>query len=138
MIRIFIFGTLKFGFPNFVINQGHKIEGQFKTRLAYPLLLVGNRHSPWLIDEPGSGYQVKGEIFQVEQTALKAMDMLERIDQADGYRRKKIEVENSETGEILFVDAYLKPQNQLNKDDVVGGPYPEYTLDHASQYQSRA
>ncbi|MFT5505934.1 MAG: gamma-glutamylaminecyclotransferase [Gammaproteobacteria bacterium] len=137
MIRLFIFGTLKCGFPNSAINQGHNIKGRFKTRQAYPLLLVGDRHSPWLVDEPGSGYQVTGEIFKVDKATLRAMDKLERIDQPDGYRRTKIAVENSYTGETLLVDAYLKPPDQLNKHEVMGGPYREYTLDHASQYQSR-
>jgi gamma-glutamylaminecyclotransferase len=79
-----------------------------------------------------------GELFQVNQETLVAMDKLERVDQPDGYRREKIEVENSDTGETLFVDAYLKPRDQLNDHAVIGGPYPEYSLDHASQYRSRS
>jgi hypothetical protein len=42
---VFIFGTLKEGFPNFGINRGTRVPGEFKTCAAYSLYLVGERHS---------------------------------------------------------------------------------------------
>jgi gamma-glutamylaminecyclotransferase len=41
--RVFVFGTLKQGFPNFHINRGRRVAGEFATGLAYPLYLVGER-----------------------------------------------------------------------------------------------
>src|SRR5438132_9604523 len=92
---VFVFGTLKEGFPNFSPNRGTRIPGEFRTRVAYPLYLVGERHSPWLIDEPGQGLHVTGQIFRVNPQALAAMDALERVSEPDGYRRKVMELEGS-------------------------------------------
>ena len=45
---VFVFGTLKEGFPNFATNRGARVAGSFRTRAAYPLYLVGDRHVPWI------------------------------------------------------------------------------------------
>lgn len=47
---VFVFGTLKEGFPNFATNKGVRRGGDFVTASRYPLYLVGERCSPWLID----------------------------------------------------------------------------------------
>ena len=51
--RVFVFGTLKEGFPNFATNRGRRIAGGFVTVQRYPLYLVGERFSPWLLDAAG-------------------------------------------------------------------------------------
>ena len=56
--RVFVFGTLKEGFPNFATHRGTRVPGVFKTRPRLPLYLVGERHVPWLLDLPGQGLQV--------------------------------------------------------------------------------
>ena len=84
---VFVFGTLKEGFPNFATNRGVRVGGTCKTREPYPLFLVGDRCSPWLMDEPGAGLHVEGEIFRVDESTLQAMDRLERVtDHAALYR----------------------------------------------------
>jgi gamma-glutamylaminecyclotransferase len=40
---VFVFGTLKDGFPNHSENEGKKIVGRFMTRDKYPLYLIGER-----------------------------------------------------------------------------------------------
>lgn len=79
---VFVFGTLKEGFP----NKGIRMAGTFLTKECYPLYLVGERHSPWLINAPGDGKRIVGQVFEVDQAALEAMDKLERISVPDGYR----------------------------------------------------
>ncbi|WP_039841607.1 gamma-glutamylcyclotransferase [Vibrio owensii] len=49
MHRVFVYGTLKEGFPNFKSNNGTRYQGKFTTLETYPLYLVGDRYSPWLI-----------------------------------------------------------------------------------------
>lgn len=51
--RVFVFGTLKEGFPNFAVNTGIRLSGNFETEDLYPLYLVGERHSPWLVLNAG-------------------------------------------------------------------------------------
>ncbi len=55
-IRLFVYGTLKQGFPNHGINTGRRVPGRFRTRKAHPLLVVRLPHedrAPWLLDQPG-------------------------------------------------------------------------------------
>jgi gamma-glutamylaminecyclotransferase len=135
---VFVFGTLKEGFPNFATNRGVRMGGRFITREAYPLYLVGDRHSPWLIDEPGTGARVAGEVFRVDAETLGAMDSLERVAEPDGYRRVILEVECAETATHHRAYAYLKAADQLVPSQIRKGPLHDYTHDHAALYRRRA
>jgi gamma-glutamylaminecyclotransferase len=55
---VFVFGTLKQDFPNFHANRGVRVPGNYITAQRFPFYLVGERYSPWLIDQPGLGHQV--------------------------------------------------------------------------------
>lgn len=137
---VFVFGTLKEGFPNFHINSGVRIPGEFSTEQRLPLYLVGERNSPWLINSPGQGYQVTGQVFRVDDAALEQMDALERVNELDGYRRLPVSVVSQVAawGADSVVFAYLKPPEQFSLSSARLGPLPEYTLEHAALYRSRA
>ena len=135
--KVFVFGTLKQGFPNFHLNHGQKLPGYFSTAQPYPLYLIGDRHSPWLINDPGHGEIVTGEIFLVGDQELETMDKLERIEKRFGYRRETIQVKNIETTQISDVYCYLKPKDQLKTKNIKLGPLDQYELHHAELYQSR-
>lgn len=137
MDRLFVFGTLKEDFPNSHLNQGHRIPGTFTTLEPYPLYLVGERHSPWLINEPGQGETVQGELYQVNEQQLEMMDILERIHLNDGYQRMTINVQQIETSKTLEAFCYLKSHQQLNKDEIRLGPLSFYNHEHAQYYQFR-
>ncbi|MCB1741804.1 MAG: gamma-glutamylcyclotransferase [Gammaproteobacteria bacterium] len=140
MYRVFVFGTLKDGFPNHAVNQGRRLPGTFRTCAPLPLYLVGERCSPWLLDQPGEGHQVLGEVFEVDADGLAAMDVLERVDRADGYQRVEIDVEPCDAaapGGGLRVHAYLKAPRQLLPDMQRLGPLAVYTLEHARLYKPR-
>ncbi|MDB5873899.1 MAG: gamma-glutamylcyclotransferase [Ramlibacter sp.] len=138
--RVFVFGTLKEGFPNFATNKGARVPGDFITVERFPLYLVGERFSPWLIAAPGTGHQVAGQVFEVDPAALARMDALERIHEADGYRRIPVDVVARATpaGPRLSVFAYVKPSDQLAMSEVRLGPLAEYTAEHAALYTKRA
>jgi len=137
---VFVFGTLKEGFPNFPTNKGVRKPGSFLTKERYPFYLVGERHSPWLINNPGQGERIVGQVFEVDQATLEAMDKLERISEPDGYRRVIVEVEavNATSQSSLCAFAYLKQAQHFVPEEVRFGPFPEYTLAHAELYRSRA
>ncbi len=135
--KVFVFGTLKQGFPNFHLNHGQQLPGQFQTAQPYPLYLIGDRHSPWLINDPGHGELVTGEIYFVGDQELETMDQLERVEKKYGYRREIIQVKNIETSETLTVFCYLKPEDQLKTKNIKFGPLDQYELHHADLYQSR-
>ena len=136
---VFVFGTLKEGFPNFDKNAGKRLPGTFVTVERLPLYLVGARHSAWLIDRPGEGHFVRGQVFEVDAAALRTMDILERIDEPDGYKRRKLGVKSvgTPTPAALDVFAYLKEPVQLVGATIRLGPLAEYTLEHAALYRAR-
>ena len=133
--RIFVFGTLKEGFPNFRVNKGARVPGRYRTRERFPLYLVGERHVPWMLDRRGEGEQVVGELYDVDDATLAAMDRLERVGAPDGYVRVAIAVAGE--GAALEAFAYMKPAAQWAPDQARGGPLAEYTLEHARLYRAR-
>jgi gamma-glutamylaminecyclotransferase len=135
---VFVFGTLKHGFPNFGFNTGERVAGDFVTQERFPLYLIGERHVPWMIDTSGSGHEVVGQVFRVNALALAAMDALERVTEPDGYRRILIGIRRRDAvSQIRQAFAYMKPAEQLDPMQVQVGPIAEYTLEHAALYRNR-
>lgn len=139
MHRVFVFGTLKEGFPNFATNRGRRVAGDFVTKERYPFYLVGERHSPWLLDQPGEGERIVGQVFEVDEAALEAMDVLERINEPDGYRRKTISVASCAAEDPTPIDVfvYMKQAGHFVRSEARLGPLREYTLEHAALYRPR-
>ena len=137
--RVFVFGTLKEGFPNFATNRGTRLPGTFATKERYPLYLVGERCSPWLVDRPGEGEHVLGQVFEVDPGTLDAMDRLERVHEPDGYRRVRLVVVPIQPAQPEGIDvfAYLKPSQHLAASEVRRGPLCDYTLEDAALYRPR-
>jgi len=136
---VFVFGTLKQGFPNFATNRGRRIGSAFRTLDRLPLLLVGERHVPWLIDSPGLGERVAGELYEVDAAALAVMDELEGVGTPDGYLRKALRVQAATRGDdtVVLAQVYMKRTDQVVEADVQLGPLAEYTLEHAARYRRR-
>ena len=134
MHKIFVFGTLKEGFPNYGINKGSRLEGSYLTKNRYPLYLIGKRFSPWLVLDKGNGHNVRGQVFIVNDATLAEMDKLERINEVDGYRRIKLTVISEESAEKLVVFAYGKPVEQLDSADIRLELNGEYELEHSLLY----
>ena len=137
---VFVYGTLKQSFPNFAKNAGSRLPGLFITVERYPLYVVGERFSPWLINRPGKGERVTGQIFEVDAPALAAMDTLERITEADGYRRILLALEPvpAHKGNRLQAFTYLKQAEHFAPSPDNIGPLGEYTMEHAALYRRRA
>ena len=101
--------------------------------------LVGERCSPWLVDRPGEGEHVLGQVFEVDPGTLDAMDRLERVHEPDGYRRVRITVEADPGDGTLPVEVfvYLKQAAHLDVSEVRLGPLREYKPEHAMRYRPR-
>ncbi|QUX96279.1 gamma-glutamylcyclotransferase [Marinomonas sp. CT5] len=138
MPKVFVFGTLKEGFPNFKTNKGIRYRGDFATKACYPLYLVGERCSPWLVLQEGKGHPVKGQVFEVTDDVLAEMDTLERITAIDGYRKVSLPVVCLESGDEITVLAYGKPPEMLQDVQVMQELAGEYCLEHAALYRSRS
>jgi mannose-6-phosphate isomerase-like protein (cupin superfamily) len=102
------------------------------------MYLVGERSVPWLVDVPGEGLAVSGELYEVDERTLASMDRLEGVGRPDGYVRSRLAVERIDaTSRTVDAWAYLKPPSQLTAELARVGPLAEYTREHASRYRKR-
>lgn len=133
MSLLFVYGSLKQGFPNAHVNTGRRISGEFRTLQPLPFYLVGAGSLPCLVLKPGQGLQVRGQVFEVSAADLAAMDRLERVGEPQGYSRVRIEVQQVDDGRVLEADVYVQQAARLDPSNTLIGPLDEYTLEH-SQY----
>ncbi len=135
---VFVYGTLKKGFPNHARFLGTaRLVGAFRTVSAFPLVLNGARCSPCLVDTPGAGSRVRGEVYDVGQATLAALDRLERTAAPDGYRRRPIDVVScgNEAEGRLRVYAYLKAPHLVDAPSTA--TLSEYTPALGMRYRPR-
>ena len=137
MHLVFVFGTLKEGFPNFKSNKGIRVPGTFATKEKYPLYLVGERRSPCLVMRAGEGKRVTGQVFAVDDFALSEMDLLERVSYPDGHMRVELQVTDMCGENEMQVFAYMTPAGQLSDASIMEGPLVTYELEHAAVYRNR-
>ena len=109
--RIFVYGTLKRGFPNHAVMQGATFVGVALTVERYPMIVQGRHFSPAMIPEPGQGHRIVGELWEVDDARLAALDELESIHLPTGYIRETILIEVE--GAKLAAAVYFKPRARL-------------------------
>ncbi|MCV0397922.1 MAG: gamma-glutamylcyclotransferase [Rhizobiaceae bacterium] len=106
--KLFVFGTLKRGFPLHDEGlSGAKFLGAYRTQKRYPLLIAGPWFAPMMLNEPGVGYQIMGELYKVGTKALEKLDRLESVGEPGNFRAT-IEVEPIEGGFPCLALAYMK------------------------------
>lgn len=84
MSRVFVYGTLKKGQPNysrmFDSNNGKaKFVSSALTTERYPLVIASKNNIPFLLNIPGQGHRVQGEIYEVDDKMLKFLDDFEGV-----------------------------------------------------------
>lgn len=72
----FVYGTLRRGLGNHRVMQraGGKFLGDAVTLMPFPLVVDG---LPYLLDRPGEGFQVEGELYRIPEDGWKPLDRLE-------------------------------------------------------------
>lgn len=136
MNHVFVYGTLKEGFANFGINAGRRVPGAFRTVQRYPLYIIGKLFLPWLVNQPGTGEQVLGQVFQVSEQVLRDMDVLEQIDEEGWYSRLEIQVEEigAQNQPPLRVFVYFGASERVAREQVHAGPLTEFNVEHNAGY----
>lgn len=128
---VFVYGTLKEGFPNHGRNCGRRFGGHYRTRQSFPLYIVrlaNEDRAPWLIHKPGEGHRVIGQVFELDSVGLVAMDTFEEVGLATGYVRVPIELEATDHAKsILRAHVYMKQEHQLAECLACEGPFDEYS-----------
>jgi gamma-glutamylaminecyclotransferase len=111
--RIFVYGTLKRGFPNHGYMTGATFAGMARTVTAYPLVIGGQWFTPNLLDEPGSGHRVRGELWDVPEAMMPSLDELESVHLPTGYRRRLIDVSPDDGGAPVAAWTYLRDRRHV-------------------------
>ncbi|WP_396268349.1 gamma-glutamylcyclotransferase family protein [Ideonella sp.] len=137
-MRIFVYGTLKEGFPNAYLNLGQRVPGLFRTVQRFPFYVVRlplENRAPWLIHQPGLGHHVIGQVFEVDEANLEAIDRFEEVGQPTGYTRVPVMLQAlADPVTQVQAFAYMKQPQQLTADIPREGPFEEYTAELAAGY----
>ncbi|XP_068446836.1 gamma-glutamylaminecyclotransferase-like isoform X2 [Clinocottus analis] len=99
MARIFVYGTLKKGQPNYYrmmerANGRAELLASACTAQKYPLVIAGEHNIPFLLNLPGQGHRVQGEIYEVDDKMLAFLDDFEGVPAM--YQRTRVTLEVKE------------------------------------------
>ena len=115
MKNIFVYGTLKSGFPNYSEQRlGRFYSANCTTVLPYSLVVADQYYVPVLLldgDKPKLEH-INGELYQVNQDTLAWLDALEGIGKEKGYQRVEIEV--LAESEVISAEAYMKYRQDID------------------------
>ncbi|KTF89484.1 hypothetical protein cypCar_00048551, partial [Cyprinus carpio] len=94
--HVFVYGTLKKGQPNHSIINNRTIgQAEFlahaRTVERYPLVIATKNNYPFLLNVPGTGQRVHGELYSVDQKMLDFLDEFEECPEL--YQRTKVRLE---------------------------------------------
>ncbi|XP_041478395.1 putative gamma-glutamylcyclotransferase CG2811 [Lytechinus variegatus] len=89
---LFLYGTVKSGQPNHsaipVDGPGLcKCLGTGRTETKWPLVIATKYNLPFLLDCEGEGYNVQGEVYEIDDDILADIDKKE-----DQYDRRKVKI----------------------------------------------
>lgn len=108
MTPIFVYGTLKRGFPlHDQALRDARFIGAVATVERYPLVIGGPWFGPMMFDEPGEGHRIHGELFEVDAGQLAAVDEAERIGEP-GNLKTWLRITSLGGGTVLEALAYPK------------------------------
>lgn len=140
MSFVFTYGTLKEGFANFAVNDGRRVPGEFETVERFPLYTMGAYHIPWLVDRPGTGEHVAGQLFEVSAQGLAAMDRLECLNEPGWFTRRLISIRpcGMPANAIRAAIVYFGAHERLARDGVHAGPLRAFTEMHDQIYRRHA
>ncbi|KAL1282837.1 hypothetical protein QQF64_001640 [Cirrhinus molitorella] len=148
MALVFMYGTLKKNQPNYFrmldpANGRAEFLARAQTVEKYPLVIGTENNIPFLLNVPGTGQRVQGEIYRVDQKMLEFLDKFEEC--PEWYKRIKIQLEVQDVagegentlkpGSIEEIDVYVKTTYEL--DWLQKPTYESYDTngDHGLKYK---
>lgn len=113
-MKVFIYGTLKRGFPLFDKGlRGARYIGDVETFERCPMYIAGSLYGPMMLDRPGEGMPVRGELFDVDEDRLHVLDELEAVGD-EGSFRSMVDVTPVGGGVTAPAVAFMKFEDWLD------------------------
>ncbi|ALC42360.1 CG2811, partial [Drosophila busckii] len=80
--RVFVYGTLKRNEPNhhWLTNKENGVSrfvAKGSTLIKFPLVIGTRYNIPFLLNKPGVGHHIEGEIYDVDELMFSKLDELE-------------------------------------------------------------
>jgi gamma-glutamylcyclotransferase (GGCT)/AIG2-like uncharacterized protein YtfP len=87
--HVFVFGTLKEGFPLHRQGLGDTLKGlDCRTIERFPMFIAGPWYAPMMMNEPRCGFQVRGELYEVDDARLHCLTRWNRSAEAWQFPRR--------------------------------------------------
>jgi gamma-glutamylaminecyclotransferase len=113
-MKVFIYGTLKRGFALHAKGlNGANYLGDVETIEAYPLYIAGSFYGPMMLDRPGEGLRVRGELFEIAEDRLATLDELEDVGEPGSFRTT-VKVCAIGGGEPMSAIGFMKSEEWLD------------------------
>ncbi|CAD7076623.1 unnamed protein product [Hermetia illucens] len=121
LLRVFVYGTLKRGEPNhyWLTDAGKgfsRLVSIGKTQKKYPLVIGTRYNIPFLLDKEGTGHNVEGEIYEIDDKMLSSLDDLEEYPNYYDREIQDIVAENGSTTQCWIYLLRKFPENMLSKE----------------------
>jgi gamma-glutamylaminecyclotransferase len=114
MDKVFIYGTLKGSFAFHELGlAGAGFLGRYQTAQPYPLYIAMPFYGPMMLDRPGEGLVVQGEVYEADEERLQLIDGLEDVGKPGSFR-STIMVETAGGAQGFAAVAYFKDESWLN------------------------
>ena len=138
--NVFVYGTLKKGFYNYktylqlaIDKEKAEFVSNGTTSLPYRLVIADGRKVPCLLNVAQEGNHVHGEIYQLTDSVLAGLDVLEGIS-TGFYYRQQIEIQVANQQLITCWVYFIK---SIDEDMLTAPCFDDYTAELHHQYLPR-
>jgi gamma-glutamylaminecyclotransferase len=108
MAVVLAVGTLKKRFALHDRGLGSaKYLGTYRTVERFPLVVAGPWFAPMMLDQPGLGLQIRGELYEIDASGLAKLDVLESVGQPGNFRRM-VQVEPLTSQSVCWAYCFTK------------------------------
>lgn len=115
---VFVYGSLKAGFPLHNILEGYEFVGQYKTQPSFKLMNLGP--FPALVHADEGGVRVSGEVYKIDPDVLNYLDVVEGVHR--GLYARELIVVHDQLGNQITPWAYVARRSaQYAREEIKSG-----------------